>query len=50
MEARGLEVEDRAGMLVVDEVVRDRLVDRDGDRAGRISLVATVDRDRLVVH
>ena len=50
MKARGFEVHDRPGVIGVDEVVRDRLVDRDGDGASGIRGVAAVNGERLVVH
>ena len=48
--AGDLEVHDPAGMVGVDEIVRDRLVDRDRDCARGVRRVAAVDREGLVVH
>ena len=50
VESRRLQVEHRAGVLGIDEVVGHRLVDGHGHRPGAIGAVAAVDGDGLVVH
>ena len=50
VKAPGLEVHDRAGVIRVDELVRDRLIDRNRDGAGRVRGVAAVNGERFVAH
>ncbi len=50
MEARGLQVHDRPGVICVDELMRDRLVDRNRDGVSRVWGVAAMNGERFVAH